>query len=186
MPACSPLLPWGAAPRAQGRHRSHSRDLATRGSSPAHAGDDTSVRAQGWLMPGTAPRARGRLEGRRARDVPGGNSPLRGDETACTSAMGQAGEQPSVRGDDLAYKFENKRLWGTAPRARGQRSDVGTDHVRVRNSPACAGTTASTRLTSRTSSEQSRMRGDDAGPLGYTIEPLETALRARVMTRRRS
>ena len=173
----------GTAPRARGRQQGRPRRDPASGNSPACAGttlraarpgsteweqprvrgDDPGVLAEATRLVGTAPRARGRQQGRPRRDPASGNSPACAGTTLRAARPGSTEwEQPRVRGDDplsrpWALLVRNSPACagttreavvraveraGTAPRARGRRDARSAAWSRRRNSPACAGTTA--------------------------------------------
>ena len=152
----------GTAPRARGRRPQPWSPLRRLGNSPAGAGttqrmccarprtreqprgrgDDALRFADHWVVPGTAPRARGRPSTAPSRRRAAGNSPAgAGTTRGPCSRPRRAPEQPRGRGDDARRACLPSPVPGTAPRARGRRVSAVNGEPGARNSPAGAGTT---------------------------------------------
>ncbi len=172
----------GSAPRARGRLVWLASQFDKRGISPACAGttgpppnggsarwdqprvrgDDPSVKCAVVGSRGSAPRARGRLHGRRIARAAPGISPACAGTTQSLFVHPQASlDQPRVRGDDVVGAREPCRDLGSAPRARGRRKFGAVAPKLNRISPACAGTTSPRDVRESPPTDQPRVRGDD-------------------------
>ena len=84
-----------------------------------------------------------------------------------------------MRGDDVRSQRCKWTRRGTPPRARGRPSRSSLHRPPPRNTPACAGTTASERTTRVIPAEHPRVRGDDPPPAPLGASEGGTPPRAR-------
>ena len=111
---------------------------------------------------GSPPRARGRRRTLRwaARRVR--LTPACAGTTGLAGALGNGhGAHPRVRGDDDDTEQPVRPDVGSPPRARGRRGAAGGGAGLVGLTPACAGTTSSSRSSRTRSGAHPRVRGDD-------------------------
>ena len=136
----------GTPPRARGRPGADPRHRWPDRNTPACAGT-TSPAAGGGAGSGEHPRVRG-------DDSPvpyvsrnvGWNTPAcAGTTSDPLNLRGLCREHPRVRGDDVDPATAAYYDKGTPPRARGRRAINFREFRNLRNTPACAGTTATAR-----------------------------------------
>ena len=156
-PGCPGLTPacagtTAAAPASRHSARAH----------PRVRGDDVVIAPVPADVPGSPPRARGRLR-RRDRRVR-----RRGLTPACAGTTQPVrhveivnGAHPRVRGDDLTPVQKLADDGGSPPRARGRRAEAARRGLPRGLTPACAGTTCSAVRSAFTVAAHPRVRGDD-------------------------
>ena len=172
----------GTPPRARGRRHLGMLLGLVEWNTPACAGTTCRGCPSGWGCPehprvrgddalhvggaihahGTPPRARGRPGVATGHPHTGRNTPAcAGTTRRSAGGGGSRTEHPRVRGDDGMADYLLAGDGGTPPRARG-RLEVTLEHMDgPRNTPACAGTTASAARSARSRWEHPRVRGDD-------------------------
>ncbi len=110
---------------------------------------------------GPPPPARG-PPGGRLPDAPGHrNTPACAGTTPGSRRLRTTGpDHPRLRGDHNSKKSTRGSVLGTPPPARGPPGRPTRTATQLRNTPACAGTTAPSRAGSRCPAEHPRLRGD--------------------------
>ena len=193
-------MPRGTPPRARGRRVGDRRDHRAQGNTPACAGttprecvsrctrrehprvrgDDVAPTPDTCVVIGTPPRARGRRGQGAGREVHRGNTPAcAGTTSPQPQRLPRTREHPRVRGDDHVRRSLLILLTGTPPRVRGRRMDADALAPRVRNTPACAGTTVGVSPRCSPTGEHPRVRGDDNSLIRTSSRIIGTPPRAR-------
>ena len=136
--------------------------VPTMGEHPRVRGDDLRQHPSARFALGTPPRARGRHPHRPDRRRGHRNTPAcAGTTYDAANPLAGVEEHPRVRGDDLDTITGRHNRAGTPPRARGRRTHPWWPLLRGRNTPACAGTTATACGCTSSPAEHPRVRGDD-------------------------
>ncbi len=169
-------------PRARGRRRDSRAVLHGAGTTPACAGttvwrgssvrgcwdhprvrgDNRALCGQDVSDPGPPPRARGRPADRERPGNTGGTTPACAGTTAAQrGSPSRDPDHPRVRGGDAHRPERVTPLEGAPPRARGRRAAQASRDGDRRTTPACAGTTRSSRGARRIAKDYPRVRGDD-------------------------
>ncbi|EFC82233.1 conserved hypothetical protein [Parafrankia sp. EUN1f] len=172
----------GRPPRARGRPAHAARGELDEGKTPACAGttgprtrpatpgsedprvrgDDNEDEGAGFGDDGRPPRARGPRHGRGGGAGRGGKTPACAGTTSSADGMfPHHGEDPRVRGDDLAGVSGARPGTGRPPRARGRHHVLAGYAGRQGKTPACAGTTLTRARLAPRRAEDPRVRGDD-------------------------
>src|SRR5690606_1071321 len=114
---------------------------------------------------GLPPRARGRPRLDAGEQLDGRTTPACAGTTRTGSPRWTSrADYPRVRGDDTGPGFLAFASDGLPPRARGRHTSATPSSVRMRTTPACAGTTVLCTLHSLSLADYPRVRGDDAIP----------------------
>ncbi len=152
-------------PRAGGDDHSRTAETSGRSEHPRAGGDDKRLLPPSSPAHGTAPRWRGRPASRARAHVGRRNTPaLAGTTCSRTSRSSVTSEHPRAGGDDAGRTARPRARCGTPPRWRGRPGGVRRRRPCVRNTPALAGTTASTAIAGSAAREHPRAGGDDDDP----------------------
>ncbi len=163
----------GPPPRARGQRNTELTRRAGARSTPACAGTTCSCR------PAAPPlTVHPRVRGDNSTAAPG-DEPVDRSTPACAETTSMASTKdsccsvhPRVRGDNARVMRSPMAMAGPPPRARGQRGRGDGRGVRLRSTPACAGTTTAPLAGSTTVTVHPRVRGDNV--------PTSSAARRRI------
>ncbi len=129
---------------------------------PRMRGDNFTSSIGSSQPSGSPPHARGQLNQQEEQELLLRFTPACAGTTGCSaSACACQTVHPRMRGDNWARNVGNAVLDGSPPHARGQRVIDSNGGRWLRFTPACAGTTHTTRTLPGGSSVHPRMRGDN-------------------------
>ncbi len=147
---------------------------------PRVRGEDPVGRRLRLIPAGTPPRARGRRVTLVVCGSGVGNTPACAGKTARLSGRARTGgEHPRVRGEDVHNGLDTSDATGTPPRARGRLDEVCGHNDNVRNTPACAGKTTTSKGCDGLTREHPRVRGEDRLVIEWPGDGAGTPPRAR-------
>ncbi len=153
----------GGPPRARGRRSRGQGRRARSGRTPACAGTTSAATTSPMRTP-EDPRVRGDDSSRSTTLAPrsGGPPRARGRHRGARRGAGHGGRTPACAGTTSASCGTADGMGGGPPRARGRPRVLPPPGRRRGRTPACAGTTSARCAATSATTEDPRVRGDDA------------------------
>jgi len=170
----------GNTPRGRGRRSSTGLRRTCQQEHPRAGGDDTPATPSRLAISGTPPRGRGRQPRSSLCLARTGNTPARAGTTGRWPPVpGCPPEHPRAGGDDSRSRRCSTASHGTPPRGRGRHGSGGSVEHEAGNTPARAGTTASSEISSPVRPEHPRAGGDDTNDEVGAVRAVGTPPRGR-------